>query len=627
MAKKKTRLQRFSDLTWDDLEEWAGGKILSRGKSYQRQGRVSNLAITDDGCLIAWVDGTEHYATRVVMDEENLPESICTCPYAMDCKHGVAVVIDYLEQVKNKRAVPGAENDDPRLKHLEEECLDMVLPDEPDDSFEESILEMDRFLRSKTKAQLINLIHELGDQYPDIVFDLADRRLMVSGDAKAMVTRLRHEIQDMADEPGWQNYWEGHGYTPDYSGINKKLEALLDKGHADEVVALGKELVDTGLRLVGESHDEGETAYEVAACLPVILKALDRSSLETVDRLNWAVDAVLADQYDVCSAFAEYLFQQHPKTAWHSLANRLQFRLKKRKQIANRDYERDWLSNWVIHALEQSGRNDEIIPLCEAEAERTGSYVRLVDRLIKGHRHQDAEQWIKQGIKDVGDKWAGIAAQLRERLLEIRKKEKNQQAVAAIQVEEFVRYPNLKTYKTCGKAAKKIKAWPEVREFLLDFLEAGNLPWGHEKWNLPKTGLDAPKPRKRDLFPMLEKLIDIAILEKKPDQVLRWYDQLPKNRFSRPWVDENDVALAVETYAPDRAVEMWKRKAEGLIALVKPKAYQEAAVYLKKAGKLMVREKKSSEWKRYLQNLKQEQKRKRRLVEILDGLLGKPIIS
>jgi hypothetical protein len=26
-------------------------------------------------------------------------------------------------------------------------------------------------------------------------------------------------------------------------------------------------------------------------------------------------------------------------------------------------------------------------------------------------------------------------------------------------------------------------------------------------------------------------LIDIAILEKKPDQVLRWYDQRPKGRF------------------------------------------------------------------------------------------------
>jgi uncharacterized Zn finger protein len=112
MAKKKTRLNRFSDLTWNDIEEWAGGKIVSRGKSYQRQGRVSDLAVTDDGSLIAWVDGTERYATRVVMDEDGLPDSICTCPYELDCKHGVAVVIEYLKQVENNRRVPKAKHDD-----------------------------------------------------------------------------------------------------------------------------------------------------------------------------------------------------------------------------------------------------------------------------------------------------------------------------------------------------------------------------------------------------------------------------------------------------------------------------------------------------------------------------------
>ena len=53
------------------MEEWAGGKIASRGKSYQRQGLVSDLAITDDGGLIAWVEGKERYAVKVVMNEEN----------------------------------------------------------------------------------------------------------------------------------------------------------------------------------------------------------------------------------------------------------------------------------------------------------------------------------------------------------------------------------------------------------------------------------------------------------------------------------------------------------------------------------------------------------------------------
>ena len=64
MAKKETG--PFINLSWDDLRRWAGSKIVSRGRNYQRQNLVSKLAILDDEGLIAWVDGTHRYATRVI---------------------------------------------------------------------------------------------------------------------------------------------------------------------------------------------------------------------------------------------------------------------------------------------------------------------------------------------------------------------------------------------------------------------------------------------------------------------------------------------------------------------------------------------------------------------------------
>jgi uncharacterized Zn finger protein len=90
MPEKKRQLDRFLGLTWNDIEAWAGGKIASRGKSYQRQGRVADLAVTDDGSLIAWVDGSDRYATKVVIDEDGLPDSICTCllPMGLQARGG-----------------------------------------------------------------------------------------------------------------------------------------------------------------------------------------------------------------------------------------------------------------------------------------------------------------------------------------------------------------------------------------------------------------------------------------------------------------------------------------------------------------------------------------------------------
>ena len=632
MAKKKTRLNRFSDLTWNDIEEWAGGKIVSRGKSYQRQGRVSDLAVTDDGSLIAWVDGTERYATRVVMDEDGLPDSICTCPYELDCKHGVAVVIEYLKQVENNRRVPKAKQDDDRLELLEDEDWDDE-PDEDENAMTEDLRQdVDDFLKGKTKAQLIDLIHDLSQRYPEMAMDLADRQQLISGNIKTLVTRLREEIRDIGDEHGWQDHWRGEGYTPDYSGIRKKLETLLKGGHADEVLTLGRELVTTGNRQVEESHDEGETAMEIAACMPVIVEALDRSSLEAADKLNWALDAVLDDQFEVCEGFAEYLHRRHPKSAWRTLADRLLARLKGLKGTKgadnfNRNYARDRLSDWAIHALEQSGRKDEIIPLCIAEAKRTSSYDRLVKQLVAAQRYEDAEHWIQEGIQVTKEKWPGIASGLRDKLREIRTVEKNWTAVAAMQVEEFVRHSSRKGFTDCKKASGRVKAWPKVRESLLRYLEKGELPWEQKGWPLPESGLDQPDADQRKRFPLVDDLIDIAILEKKPDQVLRWYDQRPKVRFGWYGGDEDAIAIAVQVHAPDRAVEIWKNKAEQLIAQVKPSAYQEAAKYLRKAAKVMRRGKKRVEWENYLKELREQHVRKRRLIEILDGLDEKPIVK
>ena len=77
-------------------------------------------------------------------------------------------------------------------------------------------------------------------------------------------------------------------------------------------------------------------------------------------------------------------------------------------------------------------------------------------------------------------------------------------------------------------------------------------------------------------------------------------DERPKVRFGWYGGDEDAIAIAVQVHAPDRAVGIWKNKAEQLIAQVKPSAYQEAAKYLRKAAKVMRRGKKRVEWENYL---------------------------
>ena len=54
---------------------------------------------------------------------------------------------------------------------------------------------------------------------------------------------------------------------------------------------------------------------------------------------------------------------------------------------------------------------------------------------------------------------------------------------------------------------------------------------------------------------------------------------------------------------------------------------EEAAKYLRKAAKVMLQEKKPAEWESYLKELREQHIRKSRLIKILDGLDGKPIVK
>jgi uncharacterized Zn finger protein len=630
--KKREQAGSFADLTWDDLEQWVGSRILSRGERYQRQGRVSELAVTSDGGLIAWVSGTQQYATKVVMDEEGRPDSVCTCPYAINCKHGAAVVLEYLEQIGEDRRIPQASEGDNRLVLVEGRGEDEVL-DEGEPGLPEPVrLEIEPFLQEKSKAQLVELLLEIAEQHPDIGQDLVDRQQILSGSTKKLVARLRKEIREVGAEPGWQRHWSGEGYTPDYSGICQKLSTLLEAGYPDEVLDLGRELVIVGLRQAEESDDEGETADQVASCMPVIVEALERSSLPPAAKLAWAVEAVLKDPFETCSDFEEYLGRRHPKEAWNTLADQLLARLKTFARSGGADefshnYARDRLSDWAIYALQHAGRSDEIIPLCEAETPKTGSYERLVRWLIHRHRYEDAERWIHEGIRATEKKLPGIAQSLRGQLKTIRASQEDTPALAALEVEEFVRSPSHKALADCEKASRDLGVWPSVRAHLLTYLESGVLPWKQKGWPLPLSGLDVSERAPRQTFPLVEELIDIAIYEKDPERILYWYDRRSKSRFGWAWVDEDRIAEAIETYASDRAVAIWKSKAENLIARVSPSAYEEAARYLRKAGAVLAREGRQQEWIRYLQELRDTHARKRRLIEVLDRLIRKPILS
>jgi uncharacterized Zn finger protein len=645
----ETRMSRkakkdFQDLSWSDLESWAGSRVVSRGKSYQRSKLVRDLAKTDAGDLIAWVSGSSAYATRVSIDK-GLLASACTCPYHGACKHAVAVVLEYLHCIENGMDVSQADKRDERLLLVEE---DSEYPDDDDDLYndkenghEDSPKQLresarsivDEYLGQKSKEEILNVINGIISRNPEIREELKYKARIAHGKPSALVKTVEREIPKASSEPGWRNYWKHIGYTPDYSRVRGGLQRLLDEGHADEVVRLGDKLFSAGIDQVEQSNNEGETVDEVVGALEIVFDALGECSLGSADKMEKAVGFALRDDYGLCRGLEVFWKRAFGKKDWEALADRLLVRLSDMKnedslESFSRNYQRDRLTGEIIRALEKAGRDTEAIDLCMGEAEITGNYVRLVNLLRKAGRIAEAEVWIRKGIAETLNKLPGIASALKDELLNIRKGKKDWFFIAAIRADDFFEDPCIETFEELKTASEKAKVWPAVREAVLHFLETGNRPGQNTDWPLPDTGLEKSGRLRKLSLPMTSVLVDVAIYEKRIDDVLRWYEAGGKKERG-PFGEEreDDVATVIADVYPDKAVGIWKRIAESHVSQTNVGEYKIGADYLRKVRKTLIKNGKTIEWDTYVARLREANRRKPRLVQTLDELSEKPIIK
>ncbi|MHC1743808.1 MAG: SWIM zinc finger domain-containing protein [Syntrophobacteraceae bacterium] len=631
----------FRELTWDDLTEWAGSKTVSRGRSYQKAGRVLQLEKTPDNRLVAWVAGREKYATMVGMQEGRLT-SRCSCPYLRSaCKHAVAVVVDHLHLLKQGAGLSVCDPDDERLAILAgiRQVIGSSAIEEDDvaSSSFQADQKMGRgpvaaYLASLSKEELAALIHELMGCHSSVGEKLKDLAVLASGEGQTIVKAIREEIGALSAEPGWSRHWSNESYVPDYSRVRERLEGLLTKGHADDVLALGRELLDKGSEQVGMSEDEGETADEIASVLDVVFRALPLSSMTPVQQMLWVVDADLKDEFDLCRGARAFWDIPHSTVEWSGLADGLIAKLRKlpkpkgESRFGDR-YRRDRLSNWVIRALEESARWDEIIPLCREEAPTTASYERLVKLLVDAGMLDEAEKWIQTGIEATREDFPGIAAPLRKTRLMILEEREDWPGVSLFRAEEFLENPSLESYKNLREASGHIGVWETVRNDVLRFLETGKVEGNSPPW--PGTGEAAvcSSRHHRSEFPLSRVLIDLHIEENNPEEVLRWHGVASSERYGRGFGQEDRVARAVSKTHPDHAVAIWKQLAEKEIAQTNPNAYLQAGGYLLKMRQVLREAGRNAEWSAYIVEIRRTNARKRRLMEVLDGLDRRPIVE
>jgi len=184
-------------LTYEDVIDWAGDKIYQRGKEYVAC--VSQLSRTEDGALVAWVSGTDEYATWVRVVGAEAIDCDCTCPYDDGpCKHAVAVVLAAAALVKRGRDIPVLDPEDDLFFEAfvdEAEVCDESFDDDTPASCAGlstgMASELETLLAEKSRDQLRALLMQLAADVPEVGRRIREQGRRETGRVDSVVKLLR----------------------------------------------------------------------------------------------------------------------------------------------------------------------------------------------------------------------------------------------------------------------------------------------------------------------------------------------------------------------------------------------------------------------------------------------------
>jgi uncharacterized Zn finger protein len=481
---------------------------------------------------------------------------------------------------------------------------------------------------------------------------------MAEGDADHLLSEARRELASVTEQPGWSNPWDDEGWTPDYSRLGNRLERLIELGHPDAATKLGRELLDRGMAQVEQSDDEGETAEALEGCLAIVFEAVARSSLSPPEKLLFAIDAQLQDDYGITDSDVDIILAaEYSTTDWSEVADNLAQRLESMGDSVGRDFHAKFLrghtADWLAHALAEAERSDEILAHYEREARITQSYQRLVRFLIDHDRYAEAESWAQEGIEATRDSLPGISAGLTTMMSEVAQLRGREDIVASHAAQKFFARPSRQTYEELIAAAGKIHdqtVQQQVQQTARNFLKTGEAPVRlteaknqarkltvDSDWPLPVPDDLAASLRPRGAFPPkgphYDVLLEIALAEQRLDDVLHWYAQLQTRRAAsrnpiHPGTSYADrVATAIASTYPQKALAIYRQCLDALLPTASPTAYETCAYYLRQMRPIMQSLGREDEWHQLLAEIRAEYRRRPRFMEVLDRLDGATIVQ
>lgn len=208
-----------------DFEKDVSQVILDRGYLYYRDNKIKSYKRDSDEFIFN-VDGTENYEVKVQIDDNNIKNSRCNCPYdfTFTCKHEVAAYY------KIKEIIEKLDEKIYRDVVFEPEAGSLI------DDYKENLENLER-IKSENRKQIENLLATYSkEKMLHILLEIADKNIDVRDrflkeielrineklDEKEFLKKYNKKIDDLfleyeeLEEEAIEYYENGYSYNRDY---------------------------------------------------------------------------------------------------------------------------------------------------------------------------------------------------------------------------------------------------------------------------------------------------------------------------------------------------------------------------------------------------------------------------
>ncbi|WP_142752229.1 SWIM zinc finger family protein [Neobacillus piezotolerans] len=241
-----------------NFEEYFDPEILKRGKDYFYKNKVDHIIQSADGEFKAIITGSDVYSVRAhLSSRQEIDELTCDCPYdwTEHCKHKAAILYKIREMMdKNETTIQKVN---------------------PGQASQQS--DLPKILSTLDKDELIKIVCDLSDQYPEIEKEIQFRYSVDDNE----VSQCKTLVTESINKEKYKGFISWNKVGPAVKGAELALERAvqrLEGGFYNQAIGISLVVMPPIVKMIDFSDDSGYISPILNEATEIIKESAQKAS-------------------------------------------------------------------------------------------------------------------------------------------------------------------------------------------------------------------------------------------------------------------------------------------------------------------------------------------------------------